>query len=106
MAKTNGATQARPAPKQERQRPAHEVRLGRIKGAIWSNATEQGIRYGVTISRIYKEQESGEWRNSASFGRDDLLLVGKVCELAMVWIYQQTQTQTPNQTQDNEDIPF
>lgn len=106
MAKTNGATQARPAPKPERQRPAHEVRLGRIKGAIWANTTEQGVRYGVTFSRIYKDQESGEWRNSTSFGRDDLLLVGKVCELALLWVYEQTQTQSPNQSPDGEDIPF
>jgi hypothetical protein len=106
MAKTNGATQARPAPKPERQRPAHEVRLGRIKGAIWANTTEQGVRYGVTLSRIYKDQESGEWRNSASFGRDDLLLVGKVCELALLWVYEQTQTQSQNQSPDGEDIPF
>lgn len=106
MSKTNGATQARPTPKQERQRPAHEVRLGRIRGAIWANTSEQGVRYGVTLSRLYKDQESGEWRNSASFGRDDLLLVGKVCEMAMHWIYQQTQTQNQNHGQDNEEIPY
>lgn len=101
MSKTNGAVQSREAPKQERQRPAHEVRLGRIKGAIWANSTDQGIRYGVTISRLYKDQENSDWRTSTSFGRDDLLLVGKVCELAMHWIYQQTQ----NQNQD-DDISF
>lgn len=76
------------------------------QGAIWANTTEQGVRYGVTLSRIYKDQESGEWRNSTSFGRDDLLLVGKVCELALLWVYEQTQTQGPNQTPDGEDIPF
>lgn len=106
MAKTNGATQARPAPKPERQRPAHEVRLGRIKGAIWANTTEQVVRYGVTLSRIYKDQESGEWRTSTSFGRDDLLLVGKVCEMALEWVYEQTQSQGQNQTQDGDEVPF
>lgn len=102
MAKTNGSTQARDASKEERQRPAHEVRLGRIKGAIWANSTEQGVRYNVTLTRLYKDQESGEWRNSASFGRDDLLLVGKVSELAMEWIYEQSQTQN----QDSDEIPY
>ena len=104
MSKTNGATQGREAPKQERQRPAHEVRLGRIKAAIWANTTDQGIRYNVTLTRIYKDQESGEWRTSTSFGRDDLLLVAKISELAMVWIYQQNQTQ--NQNQDNDEVPY
>ncbi len=86
MAKTNGTVQGREAPKQERQRPAHEVRLGRIKGAIWANTTDQGVRYGVTLTRLYKDAESGEWRTSTSFGRDDLLLVAKVCEMALLWI--------------------
>jgi hypothetical protein len=106
MAKTNGSTQSREAPKEERQRPAHEVRLGRIKGAIWANTTEQGVRYNVTLARLYKDQESGEWRTSTSFGRDDLLLVAKVSELAMIWIYEQNQTQSQSQNQDSEDIPF
>ena len=102
MAKTNGVAPAREAPKQERQRPAHEVRLGRIKAAIWANTTDQGVRYGVTLTRLYKDQQSGEWRTSTSFGRDDLLLVAQVCEMALVWVYQQTQSQA----QDGDDIPF
>ncbi len=106
MATKNGTAQGREAPKQERQRPAHEVRLGRIKGAVWANTTDQGVRYGVTLTRLYKDQESGEWRTSTSFGRDDLLLVAKVCEMALLWIYQQTQSQGQNSNQDGEDIPF
>lgn len=106
MATKNGATQGRDAPKQERQRPAHEVRLGRIKGAIWANTTDQGVRYGVTFNRLYKDQESGEWRTSASFGRDDLLLLAKVSEKALIWIYEQTQSQGQGQSQESDDIPF
>lgn len=102
MATKNGATQGRDAPKQERQRPVHEVRLGRIKGAIWANTTDKGVRYGVTLNRLYKDQESGEWRTSTSFGRDDLLLLAKVCELAVLWIYEQNQSQN----QEGDDVPF
>ncbi len=104
MAKTNAQTQGREAPKQERQRPVHEVRLGRIKAAIWANSTDQGVRYSITLTRLYKEQESGEWRTSTSFGRDDLLLVAQVSEMALVWIYEQNQTQSQNQ--DSDDVPF
>lgn len=102
MAKTNGVAPAREAPKQERQRPVHEVRLGRIKGAIWANSTDQGVRYGVTLTRLYKDQQSGEWRTSTSFGRDDLLLVAQVCQMALVWVYEQAQAPS----QDGDDIPF
>ena len=35
-------------------RPVHEVRLGKVKAAIWRNETEAGPRYSVTFSRIYK----------------------------------------------------
>lgn len=110
MAKTNGSVQGRSAPKQERQRPAHEVRLGRVKGAIWANATDQGVRYGVSLTRLYKDDQSGEWRNSTSFGRDDLLLVAQVCQMALVWIYQESQEAQQRQHgesgQDDADIPF
>jgi hypothetical protein len=67
--------------------PVHEVRLGRIKAAIWANPTETAIRHNVTFSRIYMDE--GEWYDSESFGRDDLLLLGKVADLAHTWIFEQ-----------------
>lgn len=70
-------------------KPAHEVRIGRIKAAIWANASEQGTRYNVTVARLYREQEGGEWKSSESFGRDDLLILAKVLDFAHTWIYQQ-----------------
>jgi hypothetical protein len=69
-------------------RPVHEVRLGRIRAAVWANSTETGIRHNVTISRLYKDEKSGEWRDSSSFGRDDLPLIGKVVDMAHTWIYE------------------
>lgn len=71
----------------ERQRPVHEVRLGRIKAAIWENSTENGTRHNVTVSRLYKDGDV--WKDSTSFGRDDLPLVAKVADLAHTWIFEQ-----------------
>lgn len=68
-------------------KPVHEVRLGRIRAAIWLNDTENGPRYNVQISRLYKDQKD-KWKDSTSFGREDLPLVAKVADLAMVWIYE------------------
>ena len=73
----------------ERPRPVHEIRLGRIKAAIWENEVQNGIRHNVTFQRIYKDGD--EWRQSESFGRDDLPLVMKVADLAHTWIYEQAQ---------------
>jgi len=70
-----------------KQKPAHEIRLGRVKATIWANETENGTRHNVTVSRIYKDGD--EWKQTTSFGRDDLPLVSKVVDLAHLWIYEQ-----------------
>ena len=67
-------------------RPVHEVRLGRIKAAIWENETQNGSRHNVTISRLYRDGE--QWKDSTSFGRDDLPLVAKVVDQAHSWIFE------------------
>ena len=66
-------------------RPVHEVRMGRVKAAIWENDTQNGMRHNVTVSRLYKDGE--QWKDSTSFGRDDLPLVSKVVDLAHTWIF-------------------
>jgi len=68
-------------------KPVHEIRMGRIKAAIWENETQNGVRHNVTCQRIYKD-ESQEWQTSDSFGRDDLPLLAKVVDQAHTWIYQ------------------
>jgi hypothetical protein len=73
----------------QKQKPIHEVRLGHIKAAVWKNETEAGVRYNVTFSRIYKDAE--KWHSTESFGRDDLLTLGKVADQAHSWIFEQTQ---------------
>ncbi len=72
----------------DKKRPVHEIRLGRIRAAIWVNATEYGIRHNVTLSRLYRDEQQGQWKDSTSFGRDDLPLVTKVADQAHLWIFQ------------------
>ena len=74
------------AKKTEKTRPVHEVRLGRIKATIWENSTRDGIRHNVSLSRIYKD--GNQWKDSTSFGRDDLPLVAKVADIAHTWVYE------------------
>ena len=78
-------------PKQQtKARPVHEIRLGRIRAAVWENETDSGTRHNVTLSRPYKDGD--DWRDSTSFGRDDLPLVSKVADLAHSWIFTQAST--------------
>lgn len=67
-------------------RPVFEIRLGRIKAAIWENETQNGMRHNVTVSRLFKDGD--QWKDSNSFGRDDLPLVVKVIDQAHSWIFQ------------------
>ena len=79
------------------EKPVHEVRLGKVKAAIWKNDSESGVRFGVTFSRIYKT-ESG-WESSTSFGRDELPLLAKVADIAHTWIYQQNDRSDSSNTE-------
>ena len=74
-------------------RPVHEIRLGRVKSAIWRNETEQGPRYSVLITRIFKTDDG--WDSSASFGRDELPLVAKVADMAHTWIFMNVDREEP-----------
>lgn len=77
----------------DKERPAHEIRLGRIKAVIWGNEIDNGgFRHNVQLRRIYKDGE--DWKQSDSFGRDDLPLVAKVADLAHTWIHERLQDKT------------
>lgn len=71
-------------------KPAHEIRIGGIRAAIWINQLETGVTHNVTLSRSYRKE--GQWRSTDSFGRDDLLKLAKVLDLAHSWIINQRAT--------------
>ena len=66
-------------------KPAHEIRLGNVKATIWQNQSDGINRYNVTFSRGYKADKV--WKDSQSFGRDDLPRVIKCADLAYEWIF-------------------
>ena len=73
----------------ESQRPVHEIKLGRIRASIWANRSDrQGVWHSVTVSRLYRDGDA--WKETTSFGRDDLPLVSKAAELAYGWIWSQS----------------
>ena len=41
-------------------KPVAEVRIGRVKAAIWPNKTEGRTRHNVTFSRLYKDGDEME----------------------------------------------
>ncbi len=109
-----------PAPKENRDdrdptatkgkdRPVTDVRMRNIRGNIWANRLPSGqVVYNVTIDRLWREDDvvdesgevikKGEWHQSQSFGRDDLLLVAKVADRCHTWICRRLQDRTPEQS--------
>lgn len=84
-------------------KPVHEIRLGRIKAAIWRNETQNGSMFNVTISRLWKD--GAQWRDSASFGRDDLPLVAKLADRVHTWIFDQIQEHNGAQSHETDGCP-
>ena len=70
-------------------KPQHEIRLGSVKAAIRRIESEADARINVKLGRIYKDGD--DWKSVDSFGRDDLLVVGKVADMIHTWIHQQEQ---------------
>lgn len=70
-------------------RPVQVVRFGSIKAAVWLNQTSAGPMYNVTVSRSYKDGD--EWKESSSFGMDDLLPLAKALDDAHSWIHEARQ---------------
>ena len=61
-------------------RPINEVRYGSIKVVIWRNPTANGHMHNVTVARLYKDGD--DWKESHSFGQDDLLVLAKALDNA------------------------
>jgi hypothetical protein len=81
-------------------KPVHEIRLGRIKAAVWENETQNGSMHNVTFSRLYKV--GTQWKDSGSFGRDDLPLLAKVADRVHSWIFDQSHEQNGSQNQEQD----
>lgn len=70
----------------EKKKPAHEIKLGRIRATIWLNQTaDADVWFNVTVSRLFKDENG--WRDADSFRRDDLPIVSKAVDMAYDWIW-------------------
>ena len=66
-------------------KPATAFRFGNVNAAVWQNTGEKGPFFSVTFSRPYKDVE-GNWKNSASYGLNDLDALSSVAEMAKDWV--------------------
>jgi len=67
--------------------PVKTFRFGRIKAAVWENETDKQKFYNVTFARTYMD-DSRNYHDTDSFGRDDLPLVAKLADQAHTFIFE------------------
>jgi hypothetical protein len=79
-------------------RPVAEVRLGCIRAAIWRNDGTNGTWYNATFERTYRDGD--EPRSSQNFGRDDLLALAKVADLANSRIFELQHEDREDETEE------
>lgn len=73
----------------ETKKPIHQMKLGRVRAAIWENQSAKNVFYNATFSRLYLEESGNKkpaFKDSTSFGRDDLLNLAKLADLVHTWI--------------------
>ena len=69
-----------------KQKPAYEIRLGRIRAAVWANENGQDdVWFNATVTRSYNDGD--RWKDSNTFRRDDLPVVAKAMDMAYAWIW-------------------
>jgi len=64
--------------------PIHQIRHGVISASIWRQETDRGPLFNVTFQRSYLDGDT--WKNSPSFGRNNLLVVSLIAARAFEWI--------------------
>lgn len=67
-------------------KPAFESRLGQIKVTVWANKKDGKLLYSTSITKSYKDKETGDWKESSSYSRDDLPKIQELTRQAYVFI--------------------
>ena len=71
--------------KQTNKKPTR-IKAGRgVVAKLWKNSSRNGEWYNVTITRVYTDDE-GEFHDSDSFSRDDLLQVAYAANKAFDYL--------------------
>jgi hypothetical protein len=71
----------------DNKKPVAKINLHPVSASIWSNETQKGTFYSVTLERSYKDDD-GKWQYTNSLGQGDLLLAAKVLDLVHSRIYE------------------
>ena len=62
-----------------------EIRRGLIKVRIWQRRSKNGVRYSLSVVRLFRNGD--QWKESTRLGRDDIPLVRLVLDEAYAWMF-------------------
>lgn len=87
--------------------PVHREQMGAICASVWMNQSDGGDPYYVsTLSRTYRDPDTGEWKDTNSFGQRDLLVIALVAQRAALKISELNQADRRARSNDeNESEP-
>ena len=74
-------------------KPAKEIRRGLIKVRIWQRKSRNGVRYSLSVVRLFRNGD--QWKESTRLGRDDIPLVRLVLDEAHTWLLTRNGDATP-----------
>lgn len=78
-----------------KKQPAHEIKLGKIRVAIWANeAEDQSIWFNAVVTRLYKS--GNRWIGTTTLRHDDLPVAMQAISMAYGWIWQKQSEVQPN----------
>jgi hypothetical protein len=63
-------------------RPVKTFKQGGVEVSVWRNPGEKGDMYNTTIRNSYKDNDSGEWKETSSFSPTDLAVVSQLSSQA------------------------
>jgi|SRR5580704_14355207 hypothetical protein len=69
-------------------RPVATFKQGGVEVSVWRNPTDKGDMYNTTIRNSYKDDKSGEWKETTSFSPADLAVLAQLSGQAFQEIVQ------------------
>jgi hypothetical protein len=86
MAQSNAQRAGNDDAAQPGNHPVAKFRHGGIELTVWRNQTQKGTAYNTITPNSYRDERSGEGKNTDSFSATDLLVVGELARQAFAEI--------------------
>ena len=88
--------------------PVAKFKAGQVSSAVWENQMNiNGKAVTVlkaTVQRRYKDKNSGEWKSSGSFGRNEIAMAIFCLQRSLEEIVKKQNNASQNGSSDTEEI--